>query len=71
MTQPNSVLRILLWRLGGVAVATVGVTFMALAVWTYTRGPQYGAGGTVFLLGLAAAWGGVKMIRKSAHDARL
>jgi hypothetical protein len=58
-------IRLLLLRLGGVAVGALGLGLTGLAAWNYTRGPQYGAGGTVFLLGIGAIWLGLQMIKRS------
>lgn len=67
MTVPRSTTQLLLWRLGGVAVGTVGVGLAGLALWHYTRGPQYGDGVTVLLVGVGLAWVGLQMVRRSQH----
>ena len=56
----------MLWRLGGVAVGALGLGLVALVVWHYSRGPLYGGGGTLFLLGVGALWLGLHMIKRSA-----
>lgn len=65
MSGRDSVYRRLALRLLGVALGAFGFGLMALVVWHYTRGPLYGGGGTLFLIGVLCTWGGRQLIRRA------